>query len=216
MTWDKRLPVIISRIRESNADYVFLQEVQLDTFESDFASLLTNYQSARHERNKSRTCVFGNVVFWKVGKLTRVVHKSRVLHVELRLDNNEVLILSNAHLPAGSGIEGYKSRVLHLESCSKVWKEEQLVIFGGDLNDSLWNPFGIAFNIRNLGFTTDDTPKATCYSKRSNILHDLDHVVTRPGMLGRFVAHSSVSPDMLPTPDLPSDHLPVLYQITIK
>jgi endonuclease/exonuclease/phosphatase (EEP) superfamily protein YafD len=227
MTWSNRLPVIIARIRETNADYVFLQEVKLDGFESDFASLMTDYQCARHERNKSRTCAFGNVIFWKIGELKRVVQKSRVLHVELRLDNNEVLILSNAHLPAGSGLDGYKSRVLHLESCAKVWKDEQSVIFGGDLNDSVWNPFGIAFDIRNLGFTIDDTPKSTCYSRRSNMLHDLDHIVARSRVSARFVGHTSVAAesqissrcciataDQLPTPEIPSDHLPVLYQIT--
>ena len=217
MSWGNRVNAIIKCIKDVNPDYLFLQEVPLDSFELDFAELLVagNYQHARHIPNKNRTLEFGNVTLWKTGKLVKVVQKSRVLHVTL-LFNGVPVTLANAHLPAGNGETGYEMRLLHLKSCAAIWKDDLHVVFGGDLNDSVWNPFGIAFDLRNLGFFVDETTKATCYSKRSGFLHNLDHVMSRSADITMtfYPLYTNIKPSDLPLPNLPSDHLPVCYKLT--
>ncbi len=66
----KHLPAILDYIKSINAELVCLQEIELNTFESDFfKELLSVYKYARHlvcMRGKhKRTNTFGDVTMWK-------------------------------------------------------------------------------------------------------------------------------------------------------
>jgi endonuclease/exonuclease/phosphatase family metal-dependent hydrolase len=205
-----RLARILETLFQIDADIIFLQEVTVESFEEHFAPLFHDRHHACHHKSKKRTCSFGNAILWKktLGGSNLVIERSRCIHVSLI---NYPILLTNMHLPTGAGLSGYHTRLTHIQSCKKVWQNYNHTIMGGDLNEGLWNPFGIAADIRNLGFTVHDEPKLSCRSFAGNV-YDIDHICLK-GM--KFVGQPSI-PLSLPNKvdeSHPSDHVPVVYEI---
>jgi len=65
LSWDYRLSLILKAIAVENADLILLQEVELETFEVDFASLFASYSFCRHVVDKNRKNPIGNVILWR-------------------------------------------------------------------------------------------------------------------------------------------------------
>ncbi len=237
-----RVQTIIQILKDINADIMLLQEIDLATFELDFAPLLKEYQYERHKINKKRTNLFGNVTLWKIGKLINSTLSSRCLHITLQLENGFEFIVTNVHFPAKNGLDGYKEKYTHLLSCVKIWKDFPNVIFGGDFNDSLCfkneigNIIGLGLDIPNLGFSisTQELEKKTCKNMINGNIYNLDHILIRGNLkinyLDSKIVLNQILPGMerssveldgnevlrVPNSINPSDHIPVVYQVTIE
>ncbi len=224
--WEIRLPGILKFLEDSNTNFIFLQEVDLEYFEKDFAQLLKKYQYLRHKliltgKNK-RTNTFGNVILWNIGQLSNSLVGSRSLHVELKFEKNENICLTNVHFPAKPGLEGYKEKSSHLLSCAKFWKDKENCIFGGDFNDGLsykdkdGKIAGLALDVQQLGFsiTDDEIKKQTCKSFRGTI-YNVDHILVRGNIKSRFCYDSRLDINSIPNQMIPSDHLPIYYSLDV-
>ncbi len=117
-SWEERKKTINAYLLSAPFDYILLQEVELDTFELDFALLFENFVYFRHERTKQRTNHFGNVILWRNNaSLLSSKANTKSIHVQLQLKNKTQIWISNVHFPAKPGLEGYKEKLHHLKSC---------------------------------------------------------------------------------------------------
>ncbi len=222
LVWSKRLPRILELLTVSAADIICLQEVDLATFETSFAPLFSTYKYERHQiipsgKNK-RTNPFGNAILWKVGSASNVARSSRCLHVTLRLLHGFEFIVTNVHFPAKNGLEGYKEKYRHLESCTKVWKDSLNVVFGGDFNDGLCfrddtGIIGLGHDVHELKFHVppEELEKKTCKSFQGNI-YNVDHVLVRGNLRSNYIP-TKLDVSDIPNAAIPTDHLPIIYQI---
>ena len=93
------------------------------------------------------------------------------------------------------------------------------VILAGDYNDGLsfrnedGKLSGLYMDLTGLGFPIPDEElqKKTCKSFRGNI-YNLDHVLSRTRIMTTYISQD-LDVSKLPNKDIPSDHLPVLYEI---
>ncbi len=222
LAWENRRPVIVKCLQNFNADFICLQEVELNTFESDFKELLTVYKFARHtvcmKGKYKRTNTFGNVTMWKTGQMTNMSQGSRSLHITLHLENGIEICISNVHFPAKGGLEGYLEKRKHLASCAAKWNVLDVIV-AGDFNDGLsfqtsdGKPSGLYTDFTCLGFVIPDEElkeKQTCKSFRGNIFN-IDHVLSRATVVATYIPQ-----DFGVNSELPSDHIPVLYAVAFK
>lgn len=225
LKWEKRLPVILAYLKTIGADFVCLQEVVLNIFESDFKELFSIYEFARHavcmKGKYKRTNTFGNVTLWKRGTKTEVLQGSRALHVKLQgIVKDRDVCISNVHLSAKPGFEGYVEKRRHFASCAEKWKTLEVIV-AGDYNDGLsfqedGEPAGLHRDFTCTGFLIPDEElkKQTCKSFHGNI-YNLDHVLSRGSVVTTYIPQK-FDVMSLPCKNLPSDHLPVLYGISIN
>lgn len=206
-----------------NVVFICLQEVNLETFESDFKELITKYKCERHavciKGKYKRTNIFGNVKLWQIEQFLQTSQGSRSLHVTLNLTKEQDLCISNVHFPAKPGLEGYLEKCKHLASCVQKWTTLNVIV-AGDFNDGLsyHGENGIVAGLHRdftcLGFLIPDAElqKQTCKSFRGNI-YNIDHVLARANIMVTYISQSFDVKDQ-PCQKLPSDHVPVLYEIT--
>ncbi len=222
LAWEKRLPAILEYLLLLDADFICLQEVELNTFEDDFKDLITVYKFARHavcmKGKHKRTNTFGNVTMWKKGTADIITHTSRNLHVDLHIADGQDICIYNVHFPAKPGFEGYIEKRRHLMSCVGKWDTANVIV-AGDFNDGLCfktedgKLTGLHTDFTCLGFiiAEDEMKKQTCKSFRGNI-YNVDHVLSRAGITTSYIPQL-LDVNLLPCPKLPSDHLPILYKI---
>jgi endonuclease/exonuclease/phosphatase family metal-dependent hydrolase len=222
LSWNVRLPCILKILEQSNADIILLQEVDLEHFENDFASLLVKYSHERHKiilkGKHQRTNPFGNVTLWKMGTLVNTIINSRCLHIELILQENQ-FIVTNVHFPAKNGLEGYKEKLQHFISCTKVWKDTNNVIFGGDFNDGLCfkdtdgKIIGLGCDVKESGFIVppEELSKLTCKGRN---LSNVDHILVRGKLKASYMPCLDFDVHQIPNSLIPSDHIPVLYTVS--
>jgi endonuclease/exonuclease/phosphatase family metal-dependent hydrolase len=253
--WQVRLPKIINVLQKSNADIILLQEVDLEHFETNFDALFGMYQYERHKiilkGKRARTNPFGNVTMWRIGTLLTTTITSRCLHVELMLSKSSIMV-TNVHFPAKNGLEGYKEKLKHFISCTKIWKDSIDIIFGGDFNDGLCfkneigEIIGLGSDVKEFKFEVpiEELQKNTCKSTNGKICN-VDHILVRGNLKAVYLPWFDVNeiPDNVAPRDvnpvenshlpmvtnactressraqsdnlLPSDHIPILYKITI-
>ncbi len=214
-TWEDRKKTIISYLLSAPFDFILLQEVELDTFELDFKLLVESFKYLRHVKTKKRTNHFGNVILWRYGILLTSKINTKSLHVKLQFENKMELWISNVHLPATPGFIGFKEKVHHLKSCEYAWQKDANVIVGGDFNDSfqLYDEC-LQKEVIKMGFiiSEEECKKETCKSMRTNIVYNLDHIVSKGNMKTTYIP-SEFDVKNIPNVTVPSDHLPVVYTI---
>lgn len=225
LAWSVRLPQILKLLQNSNAGLLLLQEVELSTFEQDFAPLLNDYKYERHKivmkGKHSRTNSFGNVTMWKVGTLQRSSLTSRCVHVALMFESGTLVMISNVHFPAKNGLEGYLEKRTHLNSCVKTWGNQENIIFAGDLNDGLdfrnAQGGGLGEDVKALGFvlTVQELGKRTCKSSRTGLCYNVDHVLCRGQELKLTFIDHALDVSTIPNAIIPSDHLPIFYKLEL-
>ncbi len=227
LAWSKRLPFIIEYLKQTNADFICLQEIDLNTFESDFKDLINIYKFARHavciKGKHKRTNTFGNVTMWKIGQMISVQQGSRTLHVNLQLDQvSYPICISNLHFPAKPGLEGYLEKRRQLISCIDKWKTLDVIVVG-DFNDGLCfkdddnEPAGLCADFKNLGFLLpeEELKKETCKSFRGRV-YNVDHAISRANINTTYIPQPNLNIQCIPNEKIPSDHLPLYYLITLK
>jgi endonuclease/exonuclease/phosphatase family metal-dependent hydrolase len=194
---------------------------------------------------RSRTSPFGNVTMWRIGTLLTTTITSRCLHVELILSKSQIMV-TNVHFPAKNGLEGYKEKFKHFVSCTKIWKDSTNIIFGGDFNDGLCfknesgEIIGLGSDVKKVGFIVpiEELQKQTCKSPNGSICN-VDHILVRGNLQASYVPWFDVNniPDNVVPRDVNpvkgshvpssvdgacvisdniSDHIPILYKITIS
>ncbi len=219
LDWPTRLESILRTLQSSDADIIMLQEVDLGTLRTDFKQMESKYDCISHVRNKRRTNAFGNATFWsRAFTHSGTTMGSRVLHTKLVIGGMTVTI-SNVHLPAMNGYDGYIGKLSHIKSCVKTWKNDSPIIFGGDFNDSFMFRIdgkiaGLFADISTLGFqcAAGELEKQTCKSLRTRNVHNVDHILV-DGNLKITLIPSGVDARVIPSRENPSDHIPVVYRI---
>ena len=158
ISWLERLNKIIEII--SNYEIIFLQEVELDSFESDFSELFSIYNYYRHEKSKKRTNHMGNVTLWKKSyTITETFQTSCAVFT-----NINGVMYANIHLKAGLN-SGKVIRSKQIWSvCSKLTHDKKVIV--GDFNDETCELD--SYNVLNKTFKT-------CYTKEGNF--DFDHIL---------------------------------------
>jgi endonuclease/exonuclease/phosphatase family metal-dependent hydrolase len=228
LAWANRLPSILQYLMSIRPDFICLQEVDLNSFESNFKSLLDVYTFQRHavcmKGKHKRTSTFGNVTLWRTGDLVQTDEGSRSLHVVLKITEEETICISNVHFPAMPGLAGYYEKKKHYGSCAGRWAKLGClnVILAGDFNDGLsfidedGKRAGLYMDVSCFGFqiSEEELKKQTCKSFRGNI-YNVDHVVSRANVVTKHIPQG-FDVTTLPSASLPSDHLPVLYDVTIS
>lgn len=226
-TLNERLPCFLNYLQSVDADIVCLQEVMLSTFENDFKVLFKQYNATQHGvciyKGKRQAETFGNVTLWKRDRYIKkdISTSKRCLHVKLVDLEQNVFVVSNVHLPAKPGLEGYMDKIKCLDQCVAFWDIDD-VLMVGDFNCGLAfkkedGTFGgLHSDLVQLGFIISPTQlsKLTCKSFRGNI-YNVDYVLGR----GNFVAtylKQDLDVTSLPSDQIPSDHLPLLYFVEKK
>lgn len=137
--WESRLSMIKKRLEDANPDIIFLQEVELETVDSDFASLFETYDRFNHIKNKKRTSPIGNVTLWRKSILTmaKSSHNSSSIYAEFKLNNSDIHFWTlNLHLRAGiSKIKPKTERYAQMTSCLKMVNTDLPGYISGDFND---------------------------------------------------------------------------------
>lgn len=209
--WADRLMIIIhSIIYKVKPDILLLQEVTLDTFETDFTVLSEFYLSHIHKRHKKRSSPIGNAILYtKDFTLISSKTNTRSLHVKLKIADTTICI-SNVHLSAGVTTKQHE-RIKEITSCLAAWDTEDTVIIGGDFNDDFRDPQGIASLLSKF---TPPISRVTCTARNSS--YNFDHILIK----GKLVAEQlpmliDIVKNPIPNAIIPSDHLPVINKISL-
>jgi len=238
--WEYRLKLILDIIKDSEADIVCIQEVEIETFESDYKSLaahgygmighdITKEKSKKSDNDKTETTPkekrskrnspIGNFVLWKTSKfkLIESAHTScaNILTLE-NLATKSTFKLANVHLKAGiSNTDSIKTRISQLQSVS----EHKPDLICGDFNDNFDKNVEIIDKVKELGYTIHNR-YLTCFTisrDKENHYWCFDNVMTTNG---RFIVRvpkcQSISNLQLPDDSNPSDHIPLIIFAELK
>lgn len=211
--WEDRLHIIHNIIVGIKPDILLLQEVTLDTFEEDFLPLFSYYDYVIHRKDKKRKNFIGNAILWRkdIIQLVKQESKTRSIHAKLNIDG-KLLCISNVHFSAGV-TRKEAERIKEVISCLGVWQGEDNVLVGGDYNDDFRNEEGITPLFDE--FTGYKSKEYTCTSR--GVPFNFDHILIRGKIASRRIAPLI---DIIKTPVpnciIPSDHIPIMSQITFN
>lgn len=204
LLWSNRIKGIIKKIKELNSDILCLQEVELSNVHVDFIELFSDYDFVKHEIDKKRDNLIGNMILWKKEKFVSLntIRHSCAVHTLLQLKNvddllqqknvdehlNKALIwITNVHLKAGLS-SGETMRVSQIKSClEKInkWKknnENGAGVICGDFNDKLIEG-GLVFNeLKSSGFEQTCKNNLTCML-RNGELFNFDHIIVNSNLV---------------------------------
>ena len=147
LSWDYRLSLILKAIAAENADLILLQEVELETFEVDFASLFASYSFCRHIVDKNRKNQIGNVIMWRnhlvpLGSDDLSRMDRRMVPQNQTLTSCSVIVefdtfwVANVHLKAQIR-QGETQRQTQIRSVLKKLNHQKAGFIAGDFNDFL-------------------------------------------------------------------------------
>jgi len=235
LAWDYRLPLIIEILSSFKADVLFLQEVELKTAAADFRDLFDTYDYSVHEVSKKRSSHMGNMTLWKksVFSLKLSVSNSYGLHVVLLHRSSGLSVwFSNVHLKGGT-TSGLEQRSQQLTSCLKMVSKHcssnssvhRCIV--GDFNDEM-KETGPSFALLHAsGYSCVESPISSTINNRS---FRFDRIVSTKEVEVVYSAKGSLATsevtneegetpakDMLiPSPAIPSDHVPIEFVIRIQ
>ena len=144
LLWDYRLALILKSIVAENPDIILLQEVELETFEKDFASSLAEYSVCRHIVNKNRKNPIGNVILWR----NHLVPQSQMTTSCSVIVEFETFWVVNVHLKAQI-LRGEAQRQTQIRSVLKKLDHQKAGFIAGDFNDFL--NAGCLYDVKTLG-----------------------------------------------------------------
>jgi endonuclease/exonuclease/phosphatase family metal-dependent hydrolase len=106
-------------------------------------------------------------------------------------------------------------------SCVAKWDCSNVIV-AGDFNDGLsftttdGQPAGLCKDFLDAGFIIkgEELEKKTCNSFNGNV-YNVDHVLSRQNVVSTFIP-LGLDIMVLPSAKVPSDHLPILYELSFK
>jgi len=142
LKWSFRQPRILSRLKDTDADVLFLQEVQIDLWEELYSELQSRgYNGILQE--VARGHPIANAVLVRDGFAEIVAHESRSRVLIVILDcQGRHLYLANVHLDAGYGHDKDETRFNQIQSLMKrlykhvqeIGSKEPCIVIAGDFN----------------------------------------------------------------------------------
>ena len=234
LLWTNRILSILNLLKSNNADIICLQEVELQTFQSDFNSLFDSYDFFSHTVSKKRTNPIGNVIFWRKGlQVIEQISNSCGVHIILQLTEGcGRLWISNVHLKAKTS--GEAVRHSQIVSCLNKWQSRGggCGVICGDFNDTLFDP------------KTDELVRKELEKHKFEITLTQSGCMLRDGTLFNFDHICNFGVDIkqeqtnciyenvlslnnksnldtklfyrIPNQDIPSDHFPLVFEVTLK
>lgn len=215
--WDYRLPIIIKLISEENADLILLQEIELESFEKDFAPLFAKYSFWKHEYSKKvRNNPIGNVILWK-NNVVPIKQTTTSCSLIVEFDNFWVI---NVHLKAGI-VSGEDIRLNQIKSVLKNVNYDKPGFMAGDFNDILDSP--CLYNVTIKRLVAKELARLqihsylnSCYVHNREYNTDnywtFDHVVSNRLQI-TISAHTDNDSKPIPNESEPSDHLMMVFEI---
>ena len=203
--WPKRLSVILEFLKNSKADIICLQEVDLEKAKDDFDELFSIYDYTVHEISKKRTNFYGNMILWKKSVFELVSHNFRSYSIDVVLlhkKSNKKLWITNVHLRAGL-MSGEKTRVNQLESRLKDKKNKYNNISAcicGDFNDN-FEEDALFKKVTDYDFKYIKGPMSCLVRGR---YFSFDHAITSSDINMKYVNKYKVKEEI-------SDHSPVSF-----
>ena len=225
LLWENRLKTILKTI--CRADVICLQEIELNTFQSDFQSLFETHDFVSHVVSKKRSNPIGNVVLWRKRSFTLVesLTQSCAVHVLLELPGSRIWIC-NVHLKAGLK-SGEPERINQIQSCISNWKSRGSMrgIICGDFNDHMISGGSVREIIEKANFIVVDNQPRTAMIRDGQVFN-FDHICSNgikvtlhPSSIGDIC--QNVRSDCgcfpkIPNVDNPSDHTPVFFMLKVN
>mmetsp|Transcript_2546 Transcript_2546/g.6112 ORF Transcript_2546/g.6112 Transcript_2546/m.6112 type:complete len:377 (-) Transcript_2546:71-1201(-) len=218
LDWETvRLPAFRRWFEKAAAcDVICVQELDKALFAEELHNMLAvhGFEGVVQDRN---TFPVVNATYFKTSRFqtTWVEHRSRVLLCGLQLADGRELCVANAHLEAGPGAKNEAQRLSQLSSALKrmrthaAWCE----VVCGDFNSSMGEGSELREMLSEAGLARAPANGPT-YAVPGYV-DTLDHIWAGPALKPRAVLRSSageirsIVTSGLPTPEHPSDHLPV-------
>lgn len=216
--WDYRKQLIINILIKNDADIICLQEVELANFKVDFNELFNRYDYFGHEITKKRVSPIGNIILWKKNVFNgndcvNTSCSNKITFEYIKTGYN--FKFCNVHLKAGiNSDESIKARISQLKSVNRLDGD----IICGDFNDDFKNNNGIIDLIDELNYKIYNTYK-TCCVIDGNDAHYwcFDNIMTKKNFDKEIKIEKckSMSNLRIPDTDNPSDHIPLIFMMSI-
>jgi len=231
LEWSNRHPKILQHLQEYKADIICLQEVDASTIDTDFIQplqhlgysciwqatkqrlrALAKWQLSGAVADKPNTIVcaiFFNSRFMEVAGTRNI--GSRLVTVILQDScSMKNITLTNVHLDAYKTPEASAARCGHMEKL----KAEECHIVVGDFNDSPGTPSLCILEGKGFlsGYSVSGIPDATFRTDTRREV--IDHMYVK-GL--KIVSTDWVvldSQEIIPSVDIPSDHIPIMYTLS--
>ena len=215
--WNTRLNKIIEILNNSKASIICLQEVEIETFDVDFISLFDKYNFFGHEITKKRNSPIGNYLLFK--KEFQFIDKtitSCSIIIQLQI-NDKIFKIANVHLKAD--IYSKESINIRKNQLKSVITNKPDIICG-DFNDNFKNDLGEFINDNNYICHNNDIN--TCYASYDDKYSywNFDNILTK--IKNSIVKNISINPlvnlttQIIPNLDIPSDHIPIIFDIEMN
>lgn len=196
MGWPERLEMIKRKLY-TVADIICLQGVELNDVDGELGAFLNQlgYRYVRHTVDKNRTNPIGNLTAWK--GLNYAKHKTNSSAVVVWFDN---LVLANVHLKAGI----YTHSEVRNSQLRSIMRYNPDVIVGDFNDDFVINPAPNGYHRSESTLTVFTKDIEPCFWA-------FDHCFSK------WPVHTNAEMIYGPIPDNiePSDHIPVLFDISL-
>lgn len=215
--YSKRLEQIHRVIRTHNTSIVCLQEVNLESDDTDWK--LSEYNYIKQVKNHD----IGNIILWKSSDLQLISVKHSSCSVAAIFacrkgisDSLKLFQIINIHLRAGL-VDGSGTRESQIRSILKKvvcgYNGNMPIIICGDFNDLLdEDETGIVPILLSDGFQIyRGAPSCYFPDFKYTPWDPLDHVAARGDI--HVILHDTFIDVPIPNFDNPSDHLPLLFEI---
>lgn len=222
-SWVKRREGIRCALLASEADLIFLQEVELVDLQEDFALILSHaWDHVEHTVSKKRTNPIGNVIFWRRSmlELTKQTSNSCSLYTEFDVIGTENKFFAlNLHLKSGLKSKR-QERTNQVNSCLKLVSPNLNGFISGDFNDDLDLDNGSTLRDLFQGWQIDSAG-ITCMnlSRHTGKFENwsFDHVVSKGIDVDLELTSSTYRmKETIPSSANPSDHYMISFSIKSK